>query len=97
MSKQPDINGRFNTSQAWPFGGIVSRPMADRHYDVQQFTGASYGTVPGTNWDRGIFYRWGTQKIRLPRENQMFDPTDISTWGAKYGDFAGYQGFRAGY
>ena len=91
------VNGRFNTSPQWPQGGFVTRPIVDRNYDVQQFTGYSYGTVPGSNWDRGMIYRGYTMELRPPREQYMFDPTDIRTWGAKYGDFAGYSGFKAAY
>lgn len=86
-----DTRGRFSQGGVWPQGGMVSRPMGDRNWAVQQFTGYAVGTPPGTNWNRGFVYRWDTAQVRLPRENYMYDPTDPRTYSPyQPGDFAGY-------
>lgn len=70
------VNGRVIREPAWPSGGMVSRPMDDRRFDVQRFTGFASATVARGQWDRGIMYRFGTTEMRLPREARMYDPTD---------------------
>lgn len=78
-----DPRGVFHRTRepAWPSGGMVSRPIGDRNYDVQMFTGASYSTVrPAGGWDRGQVYRWATPTVRPGKPPIMYDPTDPDTW-----------------
>lgn len=71
--------GRFQTAKG--VGGLgVSRPIGDRHYDVQSFTGYSMGTVPGTQWNRGFLYRFQTPMLRVPNPINMIDPSNPATW-----------------
>lgn len=74
-----DERGRFQTASG--VGGYgMTRPVGDRHYDVQSFTGYAMGTVPGTQWNRGFIYRAFTPTLRIPNEVGMVDPTDPSSW-----------------
>ena len=70
-----DTTERTLIEPAWPGGGIVSRNVADRQYDVQQFTGMSYGTVPGTNWNRGALFRYGAPTFKPAPPIPMYDPS----------------------
>ena len=72
---------RVNTSPAWPAGGFVTRPMADRNYTVQQYTGYSVSTVPRGAWVRGQIIRQYQPEIHPPMLGYFaYDPTDPSTW-----------------
>lgn len=70
-----ETTNRTVIEPAWPNGGMVTRNLADRQYDVQQFTGMSYGTVPGTNFDRGILMRYGSPSVIPAPPTPMYDPT----------------------
>lgn len=77
-----DITNRSLVEPAWPMGGMVSRNLADRQYDVQQFTGNSYSTVPGASYDRGVLYRYSTPVMQCPEPLPMLDPTSLEQYGA---------------
>ena len=86
--KQPgnglDTRGRVNTSPGWPNGGMVSRPVGDRNYDVQMFTGNSVSTVAGGGWVRGQLLRQGTVEFHPAKPPIMYDPTDPRTWRSDF-------------
>lgn len=76
-----DIRGRFNTSPAWPQGGMVSRPMDDRRFEVQAFTGFPVSTLSTGRWNRGILYRANQPVLKSSKRSlYMYDPTNPSTW-----------------
>ena len=77
-----DVRGRVLRTPAWPNGGMVSRPIGDRHYDVQAFTGNSVSTVPAGRWSRGQLIRSNTVTVHPAKPPIMYDPTDIRTWDA---------------
>lgn len=78
----PDIYGRFPVEPNWPAGGyMVTNPMDDRNFSVQQFTGYPVGSVPGTNWVRGQVVRMYTPSFRPSTLGYYtYDPTDPTTW-----------------
>ncbi len=79
-----DIRGRYQTDPD-SSGGVVTRPVGDRHYDVQQYTGYATSTVSRGQWDRGYVYRFATAQVRPSGRNlYMFDRTDPSTWHAPH-------------
>lgn len=60
---------------------MVTRPMDERRYDVQQFTGQSYSTVQGGGWVRGQIIRMYQPNMHPPMLGYfMYDPTDPTTW-----------------
>lgn len=75
-----DARSRFPSEAPWPQGGMVSRRINDRNYDVQEFTGYSYGTVAGSNWSRGSVAKWSAPTLRPGKPPIMYDPTDPDTW-----------------
>lgn len=79
-----DTRGRVTDTPSWPQGGTVSRPMGDRNYEVQQITGFSTGTVPGSNWVRGQYAHFDAPTFRPnPQGLFMYDPTDPNTYFVK--------------
>ena len=59
----------------------MTRPVDDRHFDVQQFTGYATSTVPHGQWRRGMVLKGSTPMLRPSgRELYMYDPTDPGTW-----------------
>jgi hypothetical protein len=71
------INGRVRQEPSWPQGGIVSRPMPDHTYEVQQFTGRPIANNPRGRWSRGSVARFGAPAFH-PNVGPLFmnDPTD---------------------
>ena len=74
-----DSRQRFQTASGVSGYGMT-RPVGDYRYDVQAFTGYAMGTVPGSQWNRGVLYRAYTPSLRIPNEIGMIDPTDPSSW-----------------
>lgn len=71
-------NGRFGVTPRSTAGGIT-RPIGDRHYDVQQFTGYPTSTVGEGQWVRGRIVRTATPVLRPSgRELFMYDPTNAN-------------------
>lgn len=72
-----ETNGRYRVEPAWPQGGFMSRPMDDRRWDVQAFTGRPVSRVPQGQWSRGIVHRWDVPPVSPnPQALFMYDPTD---------------------
>lgn len=75
------VNGRFATEDTWPQGGMVTKRLDDRNFDVQVLTGYPTSTVRQGQWNRGVLMRFDSPAFRPPRENlTMYDPTDPQTW-----------------
>lgn len=90
--------GRIETTPAWPNGGMVSKPMDTRNYNVSAFvapmgsngakfvggqsTGTVYSTVDSGRWSRGQLIRQNQVEFRPSRPQTMYDPTDPNTWPA---------------
>jgi hypothetical protein len=77
-----DETGRVRREPMWPQGGMVSRPVVDRNYDVQQFTGYSVSTVRAGQWARGARAGFVTPTWHPAKPPIMYDPTDPDTWDA---------------
>jgi len=61
--------------------GVMTRPVDDRRFDVQQYTGYATSTVPAGQWRRGTIHRFNTPALRPSGRNLfMYDPTDPGTW-----------------
>lgn len=70
-------SGRVIREPGWPQGGAVTRPLADRRYEVQAFTGRPVSTVPQGRWNRGFVVRFMTPEVRpAVWPLYMMDPTD---------------------
>lgn len=66
---------------AWPGGGVVTKPMADTQYDVQQLTGyATAKTLPG-QFTRGQIVRLNQPALNMPEWNPMYDPSALTAYG----------------
>lgn len=74
------VSQRYSVAEGWPSGGMVSRPVGVRFYDVQQFTGYPVSTVRGGQWFRGILLRKGSPRLNPERLPVMYDPTNPATW-----------------
>lgn len=75
MERTPDL--RVIREPGWPGGGMVTRPVGDRRYEVQAFTGRPVSTVPQGRWNRGAIVRFMTPNVR-PNFDPLYmnDPTD---------------------
>jgi hypothetical protein len=62
---------------------MVTRRLADRNYDVQQFTGYAVSTVPGGGWVRGQTVRVNQPTMRPPDPVPMLDLTSTEQFGPK--------------
>jgi len=60
---------------------MVTKPMDERNWDVQQYTGYAVSTVQGGNWARGQIVRQFTPAFRPPTLGYYpYDPTNPSSW-----------------
>lgn len=75
-----DTRSRFVIEPRWPNGGMVTRPMGDTAYVVQQYTGYPVGKADNSHWVRGQIVRGDTPTLRPRREPIQYDPTDPRTW-----------------
>lgn len=73
---------RFPVEPNWPAGGyLVTNPLDDRNWDIQQFTGYPVSTVQPGQWERGQIVRMFTPNLHpAPLGLFMYDPTDPTTW-----------------
>lgn len=81
----PQISGRYPINPSVPFDSsseMMSRPMGDRNYDVQRFTGYPIANYSEGQWVRGSLVQMDapTGLRSNPRYLKMYDPTDINTW-----------------
>jgi hypothetical protein len=77
-----EIYDRFSVEPTWPGGGyLVTNPMDDRNWDVQQFTGYPVSNVQSGQWMRGSIIRMFTPNVHPPILGYFaYDPTDPGTW-----------------
>lgn len=72
----PEDTERFNIEPAWPQGGMVSRPMAERNWSVQAYTGYPVSRLPYAGFHRGSLIRGETPVVSLnPIGAYQYDPT----------------------
>jgi hypothetical protein len=82
MPMAPDIRGRFPVEPTWPGGGyMVTAPMDERYWTIQQFTGYPVSNLTPGNWSRGAIIKSISPNLRPPVLGYYpYDPTDPSSW-----------------
>jgi hypothetical protein len=77
-----DTYDRVAVEPGWPNGGyMVTKPLDQRNYDVQQVTGYSVSTVPAGGWVRGQTVRLYQPEFRPSTLGYYaYDPTDPTSW-----------------
>jgi hypothetical protein len=78
----PNIQGRFAQEPNWPAGGyMVTRPMDERMWSVQQYTGTPVSNLQAGQWERGQIIRMFTPSFHPNTLGYWpYDPTDPTTW-----------------
>lgn len=76
-----EINSRVINEPQWPEGGFrLTRPMAERNYDINAY-GFPIASTPTGLWQRGAIVRRYQPVMHPPTLGYFaYDPTDPSTW-----------------
>jgi hypothetical protein len=66
---------------AWPMGGVVTKPMADRSWSVQQLTGYPTSNYLPGQFTRGKLIRMHQPALNMPEWLPMYDPSGMQQYG----------------